>query len=410
MTDYPAYPEYQETGIPWLGEIPSHWEVVPLKYFTTCLDSQRIPLNAEERAQRQGQYPYWGANGIVDYLNDWLFDEKLVLLGEDGAPFFDPFKDVAFVVEGKIWVNNHIHVLKLRDGIDHYFFAQCLNIVNYSFFIEGSTRDKLNQGKMNAIPVQLPPLPEQRAIATFLDERTARLDAAAAEYRRLADLLREQRAALISHAVTQGLDPDVPRKDSGIPWLGEIPAHWDVVAVWTLFELGRGRVISNEEIHNNRGPYPVYSSQTANQGIFGRIDTYDFEGVYLTWTTDGANAGTVFYREGKFNCTNVCGTLKATHPDVEPKFFEHALNNATAFFVRHDINPKLMNNVMARIRVQFPPLSEQRAIAAYLDRETARIDAALDEIDAAISHIEEYRAALIAAAVTGKINVQVQRT
>src|SRR5579859_3014518 len=97
--------------------------------------------------------------------------------------------------------------------------------------------------------------------------------------------------------------------DSGVEWLGEIPEHWEVMPVWALFKLGRGRVISNLEIQDNPGQYPVYSSQTEDEGILGHINTFQFDGTYLTWTTDGANAGTVFYRQGKFNCTNVCGTL-----------------------------------------------------------------------------------------------------
>jgi type I restriction enzyme S subunit len=207
MSRWQPYPEYKDSGVNWLGEIPKHWDTASLKYLTTCLDSQRIPLNAEDRATRQGKYPYWGANGIVDHINDWLFDEELVLLGEDGAPFFDPYKDVAFVVEGKIWVNNHIHVLRIKKGTGAHFLAYCLNIVDYGLFIEGSTRDKLTQGKMRSIPIQCPPLPEQRAIAAFLDRQTARLDALVTEQRRLSELLRERRAEPRCHPRPQPRRP-----------------------------------------------------------------------------------------------------------------------------------------------------------------------------------------------------------
>ncbi len=139
----------------------------------------------------------------------------------------------------------------------------------------------------------------------------------------------------------------------------------------------------------------------------GHLATHDFEGEYLTWTTDGANAGTVFARCGRFNCTNVCGTLRAQRSgQVDLRFIRGALNIATAWFVRHDINPKLMNNVMARIRVQVPPHQEQGAIAACLDRETARIDALVAKVRDAIDRLKELRTALISAAVTGKIDVR----
>jgi type I restriction enzyme S subunit len=167
-----------------------------------------------------------------------------------------------------------------------------------------------------------------------------------------------------------------------------------------LFRLGRGRVISNEEILDNPGQYPVYSSQTDNEGVMGYLGTYDFEGNYITWTTDGANAGTVFARTGKFNCTNVCGTLLPQNEDIDLRFFRHALDITTSWFVRHDINPKLMNNVMAKIRVQVPPPEEQRVIADFLDHETAKIDALIAKKERLIELLIEKRTALISHAVT----------
>ncbi|MFN5434085.1 MAG: restriction endonuclease subunit S, partial [Planctomyces sp.] len=140
--------------------------------------------------------------------------------------------------------------------------------------------------------------------------------------------------------------PKYPKyKDSGVEWLGEVPEHWQQIPVWLLFDIGRGRVISHEEILDNPGDYPVYSSQTENQGVMGYLSSFEFEGDFLTWTTDGANAGTVFRRSGRFNCTNVCGTLKPKTPIVSLDYCRHALAISTAYFVRHDINPKLMNNV-----------------------------------------------------------------
>ncbi len=200
------------------------------------------------------------------------------------------------------------------------------------------------------------------------------------------------------------LRPYPEYKPSGLQWLGEIPAHWGLAAVWTRFELGRGRVISNEKIQDNAGQLPSVSSQTENDGVMGGINTYDFDGEYLTWTTDGAKAGTVFHRKGRFNCTNVCGTLRSRAKSDVPGFFCHALNRATSWFVRHDINPKLMNNVMARIRVQIPPPAEQHTIAVFLDRETARIDRLVAKKERLIELLQEKRTALISHAVTKGLN------
>ena len=225
---YKPYPAYRPSGVEWLGDVPAHWEVKRLAWLTECLDGQRVPLNAQERNSMSGKYPYWGANSIVDYIDRWLFDEELVLLGEDGAPFFDGNREVAFAVNGKIWVNNHAHVLRPKPQVHPKFLASVLNCVDYRAFIDGSTRDKLTQGDMNTIPIQFPPPDEQRAISAFLDRETGRIDTLVSSKERLIELLQEKRTAVITRAVTRGLDPNAPMKDSGVEWLGGIPAHWEV--------------------------------------------------------------------------------------------------------------------------------------------------------------------------------------
>lgn len=144
--------------------------------------------------------------------------------------------------------------------------------------------------------------------------------------------------------------------------------NWEVRKVKDLFNLGRGRVISTIEIVTHQGKYPVYSSQSRDNGCMGHIDTFDFEGEYVTWTTDGANAGTVFYRNGQFNCTNVCGTLKAKDTlDVDHRFMAFQLGQVAKRHVSYIGNPKLMNGVMAEIELLKPPYSEQKTIATILD-------------------------------------------
>jgi len=250
---------------------------------------------------------------------------------------------------------------------------------------------------------------EQIAIADFLDRETAEADALIAKYERLLELLEEKRVAVITQAVTKGLDPNVPMKDSGVVGIGNVPTHWQLPKVWMLFSIGRGRVISHEEIMDNPGDYPVYSSQTENNGEMGRMATYDFDGDYLTWTTDGAKAGTVFERHGKFNCTNVCGTLKAK-VSLDLSYFRYAIDLATKYFVRLDINPKLMNDVMARIMVPMPPISEQLEISRFLNSRITQIEDLKMKILSAIDLGRERRSALITAAVTGQIDVSTYKS
>ena len=202
----------KNSGIPWLGEIPAHWTVQRLSRVTQCLDGQRIPLSRVERAEMQGPFPYYGASEIVDWIDSYLFDEPLVLLGEDGAQLLNPKFRIAQVVEGKYWVNNHAHVLKLLKG-DRTFLAAYLNVFDRVPFITGATRPKLTQDSMNAIPIPTPPEPEQASIAKALGSQEKRINKLGAKLTEQLNLLAEYRQALITAAVTGQLDVEAAAPD-----------------------------------------------------------------------------------------------------------------------------------------------------------------------------------------------------
>lgn len=167
-----------------------------------------------------------------------------------------------------------------------------------------------------------------------------------------------------------------------------------------LFELGRGRVIAKGEIESNPGAYPVYSSQTSNNGIFGTIDTYDFEGEYLTWTTDGAHAGRVFYRKGKFNCTNVCGTAKLKINLKANLYFIYSyLNYITKNYVSYVGNPKLMNGIFGKIQIKLPDIKEQDKITNIL----IVADKEIFELEKQLYIIKEQKKYLLNNLITGTI-------
>jgi type I restriction enzyme S subunit len=180
----------------------------------------------------------------------------------------------------------------------------------------------------------------------------------------------------------------------------KIPEEWNLKKVKYLFNIGRGRVISQEELMDN-GLYPVFSSQTQNNGCLGYINTFDFDCEQLTWTTDGANAGTVFIRSGKHNCTNVCGTLQPIKNQAHLKFSHYALQYATQFHKRPDTNgAKIMNNEMAEISFALPSQQEQFKIVEYLNHETAKIDHLIEKQQQLIELLKEKRQAVISHAVT----------
>lgn len=143
-------------------------------------------------------------------------------------------------------------------------------------------------------------------------------------------------------------------------------------SVSDVAKICRGQVMSKDFLRDNAGEYPVYSSQTENDGMLGKITTYMFDGEYLTWTTDGANAGTVFYRKGKFSITNVCGVIDVIDDTISTKYLFYVLNREAPQYVNKGMgNPKLMSNVMAKIRIPLPPLAVQQEIVRILDSFTA---------------------------------------
>jgi type I restriction enzyme S subunit len=174
----------------------------------------------------------------------------------------------------------------------------------------------------------------------------------------------------------------------------------DYFSILELFYLGRGRVISKNEIKNNSGEFPVYSSQTSNDGILGKINTYDFDGNYITWTTDGANAGRVYFRSGKFNCTNVCGVAKLKESKkVNLYYITSYLNYITHKYVSYVGNPKLMNNVFGSIIVGLPSIEKQNHIADIL----SSADREIESLEKKKKIIEAQKKFLLNNLISGKI-------
>jgi len=151
-----------------IGRIPEDWDIKKLEDIVEIYDSKRIPLNEIERLNRKGPYPYCGANGIIDYIDNYIFDGEFVLLAEDGG-YYGPFENSAYLMSGKFWANNHVHVLKAKEEIsNNRFLVYMLNFLDLRPYLVGSTRPKLNQEAMRKIKIPLPPLEEQKAIAEVL--------------------------------------------------------------------------------------------------------------------------------------------------------------------------------------------------------------------------------------------------
>jgi type I restriction enzyme S subunit len=386
-----------------------------VRYATTCLDGRRIPLNGDERGRRQGDFPYWGANGVVDAIDDFIFDEPLVLLGEDGAPFFDKSKSVAFFVTGRVWVNNHIHVLRTEPGFEPRFVTYALNATDYTPWIEGSTRDKLTQDKMGSILLPTPPLAEQHSVANFLDSETSRIDGLIAAKQRLIDLLAEKRKALIATAVTRGLDPKVKLRDSGVPWLGEIPAHWEIErARWLFRERDVRSTTGDEELLTVSHLTGVTPRSEKDVNMF---EAETNEGYKLCEPGDLV-INTLWAWMGAMGIAPVKGIVSPAYNVYEPGLrlvpaYVDALVRLPVFaqeVTRYSKGVwssrlRLYPEGFFEVYLPVPAQEEQRAIVEHIARETAKLDALQAATERTITLLKERRSALIAAAVTGQLDV-----
>ena len=208
--------------------LPDGWEWSTLANCVDILDGRRVPINSGEREQRiagkeQSELiPYYGSTGHVGWIDDFIFDEEILLLGEDAAPFLELTKDKAYVVRGKSWVNNHAHVLRAKSGITtNLFLKHYLNIFDYHEYVTGTTRLKLNQGRMRVMPVPLPPLPEQERIANRIEELLSDLDAGVAALERVQVGLKRYKASVLKAAI-EGRLFESRKAESG----NELPDGW----------------------------------------------------------------------------------------------------------------------------------------------------------------------------------------
>lgn len=196
----------KDSGVEWLGEVPTHWTVCSLKHQLKSLDSRRIPLSAEERGTRQGEYRYYGASGVIDYIDGYIFDEATVLVGEDGANLVNRSTPLAFSASGRYWVNNHAHILKPDDGLVD-FWAEAIEHIDVNPIVSGSAQPKLTAESLNNLKIAFPPSASEREeISDFVAQQKAKYIELAQKSETQIALLRERRTALISAAVTGKID------------------------------------------------------------------------------------------------------------------------------------------------------------------------------------------------------------
>lgn len=412
------YDSYKDSGVEWLGEVPEHWEISRLKNLGRAIIG--LTFSPDDIVDESDGILVLRSSNIQNdkvCFKDNVYVKKvpkkslitkkgdILICSRNGSRALigkniridDETKDLTFGAFMTIYRS------KCFMYLSYFFNSQLFDYQSGAFMT--STINQLTINTLNQLITLNPPLYEQTAIAQYLDTKTQAIDKKVNLLEKKIGYYKELRKSIINETVTKGLDKNVKLKDSGVNYISSIPEHWRLQRIKDIFNIGRGRVIGQEELIED-GLYPVYSSQTENNGCLGYIDTYDFDKDLLTWTTDGANAGTVFRRKGKFNCTNVCGTLIPIRKGLNLDYMVYALQESATHNKRIDTNgAKIMNNEMAIIQVTFPPLSEQTEIATYLDHKTQTIDKIVGNIQKQISTLKELRKTLINDVVTGKIKV-----
>ena len=434
------YPAYKPSSVEWLSDVPAHWEVRRLKYLATVND-EALPETTDPDTE-------------ITYVDIGNVDSVRGITGTEDLMFEDaPSRARRIVRQGDIIVSTVRTYLKAIARIEstdvnlivstgfavvrprHLDDAFVAYALSSPYFVErvvahstGVSYPAINASELACLDIAFPPLLEQRAIAAFLDRETVKIDALVSREERLIELLQEKRTAFITRAVTQGLDPNAPMKDSGVEWLGEIPAHWEVKRLkYLVGKIGSGKtprggadryvddgvmLLRSQNVHFGKlhlGDVAYIDSDTDAEMAGSRIGEGD---VLLNITGASLGRSCVARLEGIDANVNqhVC-ILRPDQQQDKSEFLAYSLESRS-------LQDQIFNNEngVSRDALNFeqigdlvfarPAISEQQTIAAFLDRESAKLDALIAKVRQAIDRLRELRTALISAAVTGRIDVR----
>lgn len=404
------YPEYKDSGVEWLGDIPAHWQTNRLKYVVTVSDERSYDLDSDLRFIGL-EHIESGTGKLLKSTEDRAAESKEIestsSIFKIGDVLFGKLRPyLAKVLRSDLEGRCSTELIVMRCGRDidpqnlsyqllSSGFISWINSMTY-----GTKMPRANVDQIKNTQLALPPMPEQQSIAAFLDRETAKIDALIAKKERLIELLQEKRTALITEAVTKGLDPNVPMKDSGVEWLGKIPAHWEVNMLKRIAFMRAGTAITSKEIESV-GEYPVFGGN----GIRGYTGSFTHDGAYPLVGRQGALCGCVNFALGKFWASEHA-VVAAPNASVYARWLTNLLQAMSLnSYSQSAAQPGLAVETIGAIRAPLPGIDEQHAIAVFLGRETTKIDALLAKIRNVIDRLKELRAALVSAAVTGKIDV-----
>ncbi len=421
----PRYGEYKDSGTAWLGRVPAHWTV------------RRLGFYFEERRQKVSDKDYAPLSvtkgGVVPQLEtaaktDDGDNRKLVCAGDFVINSRSDRKGSAGTAQTNGSVSLISTVIRPTTDINGAFVHHLLRSISFQEefyrYGKGIVADlwSTNYSEMRNILLALPSLPEQTAIAAFLDRETAKIDALIAEQEKLIALLAEKRQATISHAVTRGLKPDAPMKDSGVVWLGDVPEHWGISALSYLASIATGSTPDRGKPNYWNGSIPWIKTGEVCWEPIHETEEFISEDALANSAVKIAQPGTLMmamYGQGVTRGRVAILEIEATYnqacaaisfgPRVLPEFGRYFFV-AAYDHVRDGGNETSQMNlgagIIAKIKLPVPGTDEQAAIIEFLDAESMRLDTLQSEATRAITLLKERRSALIAAAVTGQIDVR----
>lgn len=436
---FPRYPTYKDSGVEWLGQVPGHWAVTALKRgFDVTLGKM---LQPESSSPDDELLPYlraaniqWDGVDSTDIKQMWVSKrDRAQLRLESGDLLVSEGGDVGrsclWAVElDNCYFQNSINRIRAHDGQSNRYLYYWMSTIKDKGYIDvlcnKSTIAHFTAEKVAAVPVPLPPPSEQTQIAAFLDRETAKIDELVAEQRRLMELLKEKRQAVISHAVTQGMNPCVPMKPSGIEWLGDVPEHWEVMRLKQVArKLTDGEhispdlsdegvpLLSAKDVRDWQIDYDVDKFVTIeNANVFWRRCQPEIGDILMV--SRGATVGRIGVVESDmafclmgsvilckpengFDSAFLYFALSAKHAQTS-LWFSSASSAQQAIYIRD----------VAEVPVPIPPCTERTEIASFLRAEMSKFDTLTTEAQRAIDLLQERRTALISAAVTGQIDVR----
>jgi type I restriction enzyme S subunit len=420
MSRYKAYSAYRDSGIVWLGSVPAHW--VPKRFKQVLADKKKtFNPSLEAGSISFGRVIFKDSDNLSQDTKD---SYQEVLSGEYLVNPLNLNYDVlslrTALSEIDVVVSTGYIVLKSTGVLMPRYIRWLLHEFDVSHMktLGAGVRQTINYADIGNSYFCAPTQVEQDAISAFLDHETAKIDALIEKQQRLIELLKEKRQAVISHAVTKGLNPNAPMKDSGVEWLGEVPAHWELLKGGYIGKLFGSEAVSDDEVISE-GEFPfIKVSSLGTEGIeISNFDFYvstpassrvSFNCDYLVFPKRGAAIFT-----NKVNYVDVASAIDPNlmgwkiNEKAKPAYIAHLLKlRGLGDIADVSTVPQINNKHIEPMKLPVPPVNEQMQILSYLNDELTIFDSLSEKVQAAIALAQERRTALISAAVTGKIDVR----